>query len=266
MTKPRGTRTASEMPAEPEIELVDRRTASVIYLEHGSPSSLIRWHYHDEYEIHLIVASSGKMFVGDYIGTFAPGNLFHHQTFEEAFRIFPETAEINELLSKSQYGIEFFGISLHEIEDYFIGVRDTTGLERLAHFFRLLRRLAFWEDYRLLNTLRVKSYADADILDKINTAVKLEDVAGQLRMSPSYFSRFFSKSTGNRFSDFLNRLRISRACDLLNRTHKQVSEICYEVGFNNISNFNRRFYRLKNMTPSEYRVFVRQRIARYKPE
>src|SRR5438445_11347027 len=45
------------------------------YLEHGFPNSLVRWHYHEEYELHLILETSGKVFVGDYIGQFSPGHL-----------------------------------------------------------------------------------------------------------------------------------------------------------------------------------------------
>jgi len=48
---------------------------SVRYLEHGFPNPLVRWHYHEEYELHLIVATRGKVFVGDYIGQFEPGHL-----------------------------------------------------------------------------------------------------------------------------------------------------------------------------------------------
>jgi hypothetical protein len=44
-------------------------------LEHGFPTPLARWHHHDEYELHLIVATSGKAFVGDWIGPFQPGHL-----------------------------------------------------------------------------------------------------------------------------------------------------------------------------------------------
>ena len=44
-------------------------------LAHGIPSPLVRWHHHDEYELHLIMETSGKVFVGDYIGHFQPGHL-----------------------------------------------------------------------------------------------------------------------------------------------------------------------------------------------
>ena len=60
----------------PEIEIVDRARQSIRYLEHGWPTNLCRWHAHEEYELHFIVATRGKAFVGDYIGDFGPGALF----------------------------------------------------------------------------------------------------------------------------------------------------------------------------------------------
>ena len=60
----------------PEFEYVDRAVESIRYLEHGWPTELCRWHSHEEYELHLIVATQGKAFVGDYIGEFGPGSLF----------------------------------------------------------------------------------------------------------------------------------------------------------------------------------------------
>ena len=61
--------------SKPELELVERTGSSVRYLQHGYPDPLVRWHYHEELELHLIVATQGKAFVGDYIGPFAPGHL-----------------------------------------------------------------------------------------------------------------------------------------------------------------------------------------------
>ena len=61
---------------QPEIEFVDRSTRSIRYLEHGWPTDLCRWHSHEEYELHFIVETRGKAFVGDYIGDFGPGALY----------------------------------------------------------------------------------------------------------------------------------------------------------------------------------------------
>ena len=62
---------------DPSYELMDDHNGlSIIYRQHGFPCPLVRWHFHKEYELHLIVASSGKVFIGDYIGNFYPESLF----------------------------------------------------------------------------------------------------------------------------------------------------------------------------------------------
>ena len=104
---------------------------------------------------------------------------------------------------------------------------------------------------------------DANV-DKINSIVTrisanlaepitLAELAAELGMTESRFSRFFRRSTGNSFTDFVNRVRINSACHLLMQTDHYVTDICYQVGFNNVANFNRRFLEIKGMTPSEFR-------------
>ncbi len=62
-------------------------------------------------------------------------------------------------------------------------------------------------------------------------------------MSESAFSRFFQRSTGNTFTNHLVELRLWQACKLLAETTDPITDICFEVGFRNISNFNRLFLR-----------------------
>ena len=67
---------ANVASAPPELELVRvPEKQSVKIWSHGYPFRTVRWHFHPEYEIHLITATSGIRYVGDHIGTFVPGDL-----------------------------------------------------------------------------------------------------------------------------------------------------------------------------------------------
>jgi AraC-like DNA-binding protein len=81
----------------------------------------------------------------------------------------------------------------------------------------------------------------------------MAEVCQRFRMTESRFSRFFRRATGNTFTDFVNRMRITKACQLLMETDRYVTNICYDVGFNNVANFNRRFLEIKGMTPTDFR-------------
>lgn len=81
----------------------------------------------------------------------------------------------------------------------------------------------------------------------------LPRVAKAVKMNPSYFSDVFCKSTGETFSGCLARLRIERACRMLESTRLGVGEIAFAAGFRSISQFNRTFKKLIKLTPREFR-------------
>ncbi|WP_133011847.1 helix-turn-helix domain-containing protein [Marinomonas flavescens] len=283
----------------PEYELVDNGIETIRYLEHGYPSDLIRWHAHDDYELHFMVATSGKVFVGDYIGNYDPGQLiltgprlphnwicqnnqdpvqvrdmvirFDHESFSNGMKIIPELAEILPMLLRAKSGIEFFDIELDDLKETFGSVRDSTGLQRVIKSLPLLKRLAQSQNYRLLSTVQIDLKSNEALQSKVNTVVdyvsqnysqdiSLSNAASLINMSDSHFSRFFRKATGNRFIEFVNRVRISRACNLLTETDQQIANICFQVGFNNVANFNRRFHELKGVTPRDFRSQSSKRI------
>jgi AraC-like DNA-binding protein len=267
-------------------------TGLVHCLEHGFPTPLARWHYHDEYELHLITATSGKAFVGDWIGPFQPGHLvlcgprlphnwisvdtpeggvserdlviqFLHGPIAHAAEQIPEMAEVMALLERARHGIEFFGLSERALR-HFHAVKSERGFQRLAAFCDYLADLARCTDYRLLSSVRLQGEEDEAGSDQINEIVtritrdyaqplSAADLAKELGMSDSRFSRFFRRATGNTFTDFVNRIRVNRAGQLLMETDRLVTHIGYEVGFNNLANFNRRFLEIKGVTPSEFR-------------
>ncbi len=269
-------------------------------LSHGFPTPLARWHFHDEYELHLIVATSGKAFVGDWIGPFQPGHLvlcgprlphnwisvdvpeggvaerdlviqFSHAPIAHAAEHIPEFSEALALLERARHGIEFFGLSERALQHWH-SVKASHGFQRLAAFCNYLSDLARCTDYRLLSNVCMQGEDNDTETDRINVIVNrvmqdltqpltAAELAAELGMSDSRFSRFFRRATGNTFADFVNRIRVNRACQLLMETDRLVTHICYEVGFNNVANFNRRFLEIKGLTPTEFRRQTEHRFG-----
>src|SRR4051812_47243523 len=156
---------------KPELEIEISRSPSLGYepadetgiircVEHGFPTPLARWHFHDEYELHLITATSGKAFVGDWIGPFQPGHLvlcgprlphnwismdvpeggvrerdlviqFAHGPVAHAAEEIPELGEVMALFERARNGVEFFGISERALQ-HFQAVKAQRGVQRLA--------------------------------------------------------------------------------------------------------------------------------------
>jgi AraC-like DNA-binding protein len=136
----------------------------------------------------------------------------------------------------------------------------------------MMALLARTTSYRLLSSAQMQSSEDEDSLAKINTVfnyitenyggpISADMLAARLGMSHTKFSRFFRKATGNSFTDFVNQIRINKACQLLMNTDRYVTNICYDVGFNNVANFNRRFLEMKGVTPKEFRLQAEGRFG-----
>ena len=268
-------------------------------VEHGVPNPLIRWHHHEEYELHLILETTGKMFVGDYIGCFKPGHLvltgphlphnwisndvpkegikhrdlglqFSDKPFRKSCEYLPELKQVLPLLDRAKNGIEFFGIS-DFAEEKLHGIKNATGIKRFNLFLELISALSEHKDYKLLSNSQIQNFENDASMNRISDVVQyitdnyssnfsMAEIAKQTGMDSSQFSRYFRKASGNTFTGFVNRLRINKACQLLMETDQYVSTICYHVGYNNVANFNRRFVEIKHMTPSEYR---KQAMARF---
>lgn len=285
----------------PEFEFVDPAVQSVRYLEHGYPSELVRWHYHDNYELHYIVESNGKVFVGDYFGDFESGQtiltgpcLPHNwisdtadgevielrdrvvqfgQTFvQNLAAIAPEVNQLIPLLERARFGIEFQGEAQSVAGDYMRQIGASQGVKRVSTLLEFLDILAGESHYNLLSTLPIGANADDAAMVKINRVVDhvmqnfksdltLAEVAELIGMSETAFSRFYKQATGCGFNKFVNRVRISHACELLAQSNMPITRICFETGFHNVANFNRQFLKVKHITPREYRVQIRNRAG-----
>ncbi len=91
------------------------------------------------------------------------------------------------------------------------------------------------------------------ILDRYDSALSLGEVAKAVNASTHYFCKVFRTATGLTFTDYLNRIRIEKAKNLLTNPNRRVSEVAYEVGFQSLSQFNRSFKRIAGATPTRYR-------------
>lgn len=225
----------------PEIEIINRAEQSVLYLEHGWPTDLCRWHAHEEYELHLILETSGKAFVGDYIGPFEPGALFltgpnlpHNwvtdkshvdevdvrdmlvqfddKSLQQMMAAFPEFREVQNLLEMSRSGVEFIGFDPEIAADYLARLRDQRGSVRVLTFLDFLFKINAHADKKTLSVVKIsqvhgnqKQIRIGQVVDYVakNYAdnMSVADATAMAGMSEASFTRNFQANTGNRLSN-----------------------------------------------------------------
>lgn len=256
-------------------------------------------HCHPEYEINLVMKTSGTRVVGDYeeafddldivmTGPFVPhvwkselvtnhvitiqfsSDLLSFQMINK--RLF---MPIRQLLVDSTQGLQFYGSEAEMIRDEIMELTRIQGFQTATKFLNLLNFMAsaprrklvsnMYESENLVNSSKSRRISKACkyIEENISQKISLSEVAALVNMSESAFSHFFKKKTGISFITYVNNLRVAKACDLLASTSLSASEICYDCGFNNKSNFIRIFTKRKNMTPIEYRNHITQLLIKY---
>lgn len=135
---------------------------------------------------------------------------------------------------------------------------------RLLHLLEIFYYLSQVDNYR---TLASHSFANASVssdsrrVNKVeelinknyNRTITLEELASAAGMTPTAFSRFFKQRTGRTLSEYIIDIRLGHASRQLVDTTMTIAEICYDCGFNNISNFNRAFKAKKGCSPKVFR-------------
>jgi AraC-like DNA-binding protein len=273
-----------ELLRDPRLGFEPAGGGSVRCLQHGAPWPFDCWHYHDEYELQCINRSSGDAYGARLPHTWISDDVppegivgrsmvihFRDEPLRKATGLFRELEAVLPMLDRAKLGVEFFGIG-DRVRERFLRVQAQEGMARLAEFIALLHELANWEDWRQISSAtgtldddpsantrmrRVLDYLDAHLTEELS----LPAVCAVANMAESSFSRYFHKHMGSTFTDFVTRLRITKACEMLQTSDRLVSDICYEVGFANLANFNRRFLQLKGMTPSAYRQQAQDRFG-----
>jgi YesN/AraC family two-component response regulator len=119
--------------------------------------------------------------------------------------------------------------------------RSIVPLERIIE-----ARSSPWDIKKIIN--HIHAHFDQEL--------SLQEICELCGLNPTYLSRKFKEATGLSLFEYINRIRIERACRLLKQSQKTVLEISYQVGYNNISFFNRYFRKTMHMSPREYRKSI----------
>ena len=307
--------------ALPTLETVSAADGAPLKIwAHGYPYRTVRWHYHPEIEIHLVTTTSGRAFVGDYIGAFAPGdlvmtgpNLPHNWLSEVAPGVaIPErcivlqfgarfldacidtfqVAGLADLARQSSRGIGFGDATSRAVAPLMRAMLTGDPLSHPALFLRIVECLIRDERRRPLASVGYRSqpavYLEQPVLERVLGEFRAVTVAGSpLAISVSVenarsadldhiranlghdlcqaelaalsgyttsgFSRAFRRQTGMAFTAYVTAMRINHACARLVHSADAITDICFESGFSNVSNFNRQFRATTAMTPREYR-------------
>ena len=91
------------------------------------------------------------------------------------------------------------------------------------------------------------------IIDNFSKDISMADVADNINMSYSYFSKLFKEETGMTFSKYLTKIRMEKAKDLLQNPTYRVNEIACMVGYDNLYHFSRAFKSYYGMSPNQFR-------------
>ncbi|MBK5272480.1 MAG: helix-turn-helix domain-containing protein [Bacteroidia bacterium] len=189
---------------------------------------------------------------------------FHHDFLGDRFFNIPELKSIDSLLEKAKQGIKITGNTKIEVKELMGNLSEGKGLERITTLLTILEKMANSKEKQYISpvTHEVKiDQAEANRLNKVfqyvsdnfQRKISLSEIASVANLSAKAFCRYFKSKTRKTFYDFLLEVRIAHACNLLLEKDMTIYEVCYDCGFNNLSNFNRYFKKILNKTPTDYK-------------
>lgn len=256
-------------------------------------------HCHKEFELNFVEHASGlKRIVGDSMETVDEYDLvlitspdlehvweqgeccsedIHEITVQFSSYFIANLIQTNQfdrvrtMLTKAQNGLCFPLHAVMKVYNLIEELSETKGFYAVIKFLTLLYELSYFTDEaRELSSSsfakievqsdsrrvqRVQQYINAHYQEEI----RLTQLADMVGMTPASFSRFFKLRTGKSLSEYIINIRLGYAVRLLADSTMSIAEICYECGFNNLSNFNRIFKKKKKYSPKEFRENYRKK-------
>jgi AraC-like DNA-binding protein len=197
---------------------------------------------------------------------------FEWKVFGETFLSLPELSHLSEFSRLSERGLFIQEPVKSRIAQLIKQIFRKNGMDRLIVLLKILNILSVHRNMEPLASSGV--YNDFDEVDgrrlaeiyrftmkEFHRKISLDEVAEIAHMTTNSFCRYFKKRTRKSYVDFLTEIRIGHARKLLQQDDLSISQISIEVGFNNLSNFNRKFRSICSITPTEYKKLNENKIA-----
>lgn len=190
---------------------------------------------------------------------------FRDDFLGEKFCDMPDMGHIKRLFSNAKRGIRFSGCVREELIERVAQVDGAkNGLARLIDLLSILEIMGSTKEFDLLSSQGFTHNADEDECKRMNNVYQyiinnyienptLDKVAEVANMSSTAFCRYFKSRSNKTYTQFLNEIKIGNACKLLIDSDRSISEICFQIGFNNFAHFNSQFKRIVGVTPTRYR-------------
>ncbi|WP_278379789.1 AraC family transcriptional regulator [Chryseobacterium arthrosphaerae] len=247
------------------------------------------WHYHPETELVYVEATNGIRHVGKDISGFTDSDLLliganvPHLNFDYGIQTecrqlvlqmrenflqdiilpVPEFENIKKLLERSYLGLSFYGETKKTVVEELQIIRDKNSFESFMGLIEILKILADSAEVKELNKedTRIKWFLNDKIRmgtiydyihENYDKKPNVNDIAQTVGLSTPAFCRYFKKQTNMTFTDFVNNYRINQAKIFLLKDYS-VTEVCFQVGFESLSYFNKLFKQHTGETPSEFK-------------
>ncbi|MCC3160382.1 AraC family transcriptional regulator [Hymenobacter sp. 15J16-1T3B] len=185
----------------------------------------------------------------------------------------PEAYLVPKLFEKAKSGLLITGAAREQLAPLMRRAVEATDLDRIIIFLSILKILSETNEVETIaskhhaftqsnesDTMRINKVCNYT-LSNYKNEITLEEVASISNLSVTSFCRYFKLITKKTYYDFLIEIRISQACRLLIEDKLPTEVICFDCGFNNVSNFYRHFKKITKMTPLEYK---RKYLRNYK--
>lgn len=189
---------------------------------------------------------------------------FKENFLGDAFWDLPDVLPFRKLLSLSKRGIKFKGSARNELTKQIQKLDERNdGIEKIIDLLTILKTMARTKNYDLLSSSAFTRYIGEEDCERINRVYQfimdnytknpsLQQISEIAHLSTTAFCRYFKSRTNKTYTQFLNEIKIGNACKLLADDDQSISQVCFEIGFNNFTHFNSQFKKITGLTPREY--------------